>query len=122
MITILAFVFIIVASFYAYKSAKDYERNAVMWAFIVFGVGFGLQIVIPFIIGIIISLVMIAGGKTLPEIQESMYSYLFIINIFFIILSIVAMFLILRYLGTVPDDDIYTPNQPPPPPPEFDEN
>jgi hypothetical protein len=62
---------------------------------------------------------MLMGGSSPLEIEESMFGFATVLNILFIILSIVAMFLILKHLGTVPDD--VATLKPPPPPPEFDE-
>ncbi len=119
MIAIAAFIAIFVMTYYAYKTAKDYGRNAIVWALIVFSVGFALQIVIPMIIGIIIGVVMTINGSTPVQIQESIYGYAIVINLTFIVLSFVGMFLILRYLSKVPDDGISTSISPPPPP-KFD--
>jgi uncharacterized BrkB/YihY/UPF0761 family membrane protein len=120
MIGILAFVAIFVATYYAYKNARDYGRNAVMWALIVFGVGFGLQIIAPLIAGIIIAAVFIFQGTPIEQIEEATYGYAVIINIVFIVLSVVGMFLILKYLGTVPDEEVSVATEVPPPPPDFD--
>lgn len=121
MLGILAFVIIIVATYQAYKTAKTYERNAVMWALIVFGVGFGIQIIIPIIVGIIIGVVLILNGTPPEQLENAVGSYAIILNIFFIIFSVAAMLLILKYIGKVPDEDFTAPSQPPPPP-EFNGN
>jgi cytochrome bd-type quinol oxidase subunit 2 len=117
MLGIVAFIAIFVMTYYAYKTAKDYERNAVVWALVVFSVGFGLQIVIPFIIAIVIAIVMVTNGTPPEQVEASMSGSAIVITLVFIILSVVAMFLILRYISNFPEDDVSAAA---PPPPTFD--
>jgi hypothetical protein len=92
-----------------------------LWVFIVLGVGFGLQIVIPMIIVIIIGVIMIVNGSTPEQMQEAINGYTVFLNLIFIVLSFVGIFLILGYLSSIPDKNISTSILPPPPP-GFDEN
>lgn len=116
MLSILGFVIIIVATIYAYKTAKDYGRNAVLWAIITFAAGFGIQIVIPIIIGIVLAIVLMAGGTQPEQLQEAIGSWAIIIGVVCIILSVVAVFIILRYLSKIPEEKSFTH---PPQPPKF---
>ena len=116
MIAILGIVVIIVSTVMAYRTARDYERNGAAWAAIVFVVGFGIQIILPFFAAIIAAVVMIAGGSTPMEMQAALDVPATIFGIVCIILSIVAVMLILRYLSKIPEDKPFTP---PPTPPTF---
>ncbi len=115
MLSILGIVVLIVAPILAYKSAKDYDRNAALWALFTFAAGFGLQIVIPFIIGIIFSVVLMAGGTPAEQLPEAISGWATMIGIVFLFLSVAAVFMILRYLSKVPEEKSFTP---PPQPPE----
>lgn len=120
MLSIFGLVAIFVFTYNAYKISKQFGRHSVGWAAIVFGVGFGVQIVVPFFIGIAISIVMFAGGSTGVEVQEAIYTPAMLIGAVCILVSVVAMFLILRYLGKVPeyDENVSLP----PPPTDFEIN
>lgn len=115
MLSILGIVVLIVAPILAYKTAKDYERNAALWALFTFAAGFGIQFVIPFFIGIILALVLTAGGTPPEQLPEAIGGWATVIGIVFLFLSVVAVFLILRYLSKVPEEKSFTP---PPQPPE----
>ncbi len=118
MLGLAAFAAIFIFTYKAYKAANEYGRNAPLWAGLVFCVGFGFQIVVPLLIGIIAGLVLAMGGADAAEIQTVLNSYGLILTLFVMVASIVGMYLILRYLGTVPEDDDDIPT--PPPPSDFD--
>jgi hypothetical protein len=118
MINILGFAVLIIVTVFAYKTAKDYERNAIGWALITFGVGFTIQIILPILIFILITIVMIASGSTaekavkvIPDITITMIC---------LVLSVVAGFLILRYLSKIPEEKPFV--APPAPPTDFNQN
>jgi hypothetical protein len=113
MLSIIGLVIVIVAAIYAYKTARDYGRQAVLWAIATLAVGIGIQYVVPFILGIILALVYVAQGITDPmAIQERIMGPAMIIGIGCLVLSVVAMGMILKTLSKVPDE----PAMPPPPP------
>lgn len=115
MLSIIGLVIIIVATIQVYKTAKSYDRNAVGWALLTFGIGFSLQLILPLFIGVIIGIVMMANGSTPEQMQESIMLPATIIGIVCIILSVAAVLLILRFLSKIPEDKPFTP---PPAPPE----
>lgn len=117
MLSILGLIIIIVASIHVFRTAKQYERNAVAWTLITLGVGLGVQLVLPLFIGIIIGIVMVAGGSSVEEIQASIAVPAIIISIACIILSVVAVLFILRHVSKIPEGKSFTP--PPSPPQEF---
>jgi MFS family permease len=116
MLSLLGFIAIIIATIYAYRTAKDYNRNAVGWAAIVFGVGFAIQIIIPLLFGIIYAVILLSGGSDQFQIQESINVPAIIVGIICLILSIIAMFFILNRIPKVQDE---TAADAPPPPTEF---
>ena len=103
MLTILAFVAIIIAAYYAYKTARDNGRNGIVWALITFAIGFGLQFVLPVLIGIVLALIWMASGDTQAQMQSKIQGPAQLIGIVAIILSFVGMGFILRFVSTVPD-------------------
>ena len=112
---ILGIAVIIIASVLAYRTAKDYERNGIMWAVIVLAVGFGIQIALPLLIGIIYVIYILASGGAAGEIPQISAGWSIIIGIVCLVLSIAAVMLILRHISSIPEDKLFTP---PPSPPE----
>jgi multisubunit Na+/H+ antiporter MnhB subunit len=115
LLLILGLALIIVLTVFAYKTAKDYERNAVVWALITFAVVFGIQIVLPIVIFILIAIAMTVSGSRPEQIQEDIPEIT--ITIICLVLSLVAGMLILRRLSKIPDEPSFT--QPPKPPEHF---
>jgi uncharacterized membrane protein AbrB (regulator of aidB expression) len=118
MLDIIGFVFIIVVTIFAYKTAKDYERNAIGWALITFAVGIGIQIILPAFILVIIAIAATVGGSSTQKVQDDIPFVT--ISIICIVLSIVAGFLILRHLAKIPEEKSF--NTPPEPPLDFNQN
>lgn len=118
MLAIIGFVIVIVATYYAYKTAKDYGRNAILWAVATFCIGFGIQFIVPMIIGLVLAIIWMAQGTTNPvEMQSRLIGPAFFIGIGCLILSVIAMGIILKKVSQVPDEPIVS--GPPPPPAEF---
>lgn len=115
---ILAFIAIFIFTYFAYKTARDNGRNPFVWAAVTFATGFGLQIIVPLLIGLVLAIVWIAMGSSSPEtIQEDVGGIATIIGIISLVLSFVGMFLILRYVAQLPEEaEPVTGNGPPPPP------
>jgi len=118
MINILGLAVLIIFTIFAYKTAKDYERNAIGWALITFGVGFVIQIILPIVIVFILAIVMTVRGNSPAQVQEDIP--VFTISIAGIVLSFVAGILILRYLSKIPEEKPFV--APPAPPTDFNRN
>jgi hypothetical protein len=118
MLNILGFVVLIVVTIFAYKTAKDYGRNAVGWGFLTFGIGFGIQIMLPILIFIVVLAAMIANGSTQQQAQEAIPDVT--ITMICLVLSIAACFIILRHLAQIPEEKLF--NAPPAPPTDFNQN
>lgn len=117
MLSILGFAVLIVATIFAYRTAKDYGRNAAIWALITFGVGFGIQIIIPVFIGIIWGFVLLASGTPPERMQDEIGGWATIIGIICLVLSVISVFLVLRFLSKIPEEKSFV--QPPQPPADF---
>ena len=118
MINILGFAVLIIATVLAYRTAKDYDRNPVVWASITFGVGFGIQIILPFLLFILIAVVMIATGSAPTQVQQDIPDLA--ITMGCLVLSVVAVFLILKHLSKIPEEKPFA--APPEPPTDFNQN
>lgn len=114
MLSILGFIALIIVAVFAYRTARENKRRPFLWALCVFGVGFAIQIVVPFLFGVGIAIYMMTAGSTVPEIQEAMYLPAMIIGVICLILSLAAAIFMLLRIQAVPagGDDL-----PPPPPP-----
>jgi hypothetical protein len=117
MIGIAAIIAVFIVTYYVYQSAKEYGRNAVAWAALTFCLGFGIQLVIPFVVGMGIAIYFSIKGDSVEEIQEYVGSMSFLLGIVPMILSFVAIGLILKYVGTMPSQPTFVP---PPQPPTFE--
>lgn len=115
MLSIIGFVFIIVFTVFVYRTAKDYERNAIGWAAITFVAGIGIQIVLPIFLVIIIAVIASIGGSSIQQIQDDIP--IVTITVVCIILSIVTGFLILRHTAQLPEEKSF--DVPPAPPSDF---
>ncbi|MEP6904318.1 MAG: hypothetical protein ABJA66_21555 [Actinomycetota bacterium] len=113
LLLILGLAIIIVVTVFAYKTAKDYGRNAIGWALIAFAVGFGIQIILPIFIVIIIAVAMTVSGSRPEQIKEDIPEIT--ISLICLVLSVAAGMLILRYLSKIPEEQSFIP---PPKPPE----
>ncbi len=118
MLSILGIVVIIIATYQAYKTAKSTGRNAAVWALIVFFVGFGIQIVIPFFIGMGLAVFWIASGSTESEVREAFSGGpATIIGLISFFMSFIAIWLILRQISKIPAEKSF--GLPPSPPTNF---
>ena len=117
MLSILGLIAIFIATYYIYKTAKDTGRNAVGWGLLTFGIGFGLQIILPAIILIIIALIMTISGKRLNNVDELPFGINLIISLLGLAGSFVGIWLIMRRVSTIPEDEVFVA---PPSPPNFD--
>lgn len=117
MLTILGFVAVIAATFHIYKTAKDTNRNAVVWALATLAVGFGFQLVIPLLIGMVVGVLMVSAGSSATEMQTAIQPYALVIGLVCLVLSFVGIWLLARQVSKMPDDNFSAAV---PPPPTFD--
>lgn len=118
MLTLLGFIAVFIATYYIYKTAKDTNRRAIGWALLTLAVGFGLQIIFPAIILIIIAIAMSVSGKPLTNIDQLPWSLDMIISLTGLAASFIGIWLIIRRVSLIPEDEFFVA---PPSPPNFDE-
>lgn len=116
MLGIFGFIFIIVAPFIIYRNAKQNGHKPLFWAILAFAVGFGLQIVLPLIIGTVIAIVMTIQGASEIEVQEALETPAIIIGIITLVLSVGCVMWIMSRVNRIAEE---TPFSPPPPPSEY---
>ena len=117
MLSILGFITVFIAAFYIYKTAKDTNRNAVGWALLTLAVGFGLQFFFPILIVFLIAAAMAVSGKPLTNIDGLPWSMDIIIVLIGWAVSFFGIWLIMRRVSTIPDEENFIA---PPSPPTFD--
>ena len=105
-------IFFFIAAWLAYKRANENGRNGILWA-IITSVAF---IAAQFIVGAGIGLIIFAIYGFDGAADEIISRYEFLVNIAGIIVSVLVVWLILRFLNKVPEDNSFTP---PPAPPTF---
>lgn len=116
MINVFGLILLIVITVFVYRTAKDYGKNAGLWALITFGIGFIVQIVLPIIFIVVLAIILMMRGMSQQQVNDSIPSFL--ITVVFLILSLVAGFLILRKVAQMPEEE---PFMPPPSPEEYNQ-
>lgn len=117
MISILGFIIIFIVAYFAYKTANDNGRSGPLWALAILGVGFGLQLVLPLALGIVLGIVYVLQGMPVEQIEEEILGPATIISVVALFISLVVMGLILRHVAKLPEDEAIEQI---PPPPAFD--
>jgi len=117
MLSIIGLAIVIVATYYTYKTAKDYGRNAALWAAATFGVGFGLQFVVPIVIGFVLAIIWVVQGSDPMRMQERLMGPAAVIGLICFGTSLVGMWMILKKVSQVPDEPVGS--VPPPPPTDY---
>ena len=116
MIGIAALIAIVVFTVQVYKTANGTGRNGALWALLTATVGVGLQLVIPFILGIVLAVAYLAMGSSPETIESDITWPATLIGIAGMILSVVGMVLISKHVAKVPDEPPMSSAMPPPPP------
>ena len=119
MIGILAFIAIFIAAYFAYKTANDTGRSGPLWVLATLGIGIGIQIALPILIGIIMAAVYLMTGVPAERIAEKITGPLAIVGFISLPLSLIGIWMILRHVSKLPKDE---PVIAPPPPPTFGSN
>lgn len=111
MLSILAFAAIVIFTVYAFKSARDYGRNGILWAFLTFGTGFALQFVIPFFVGILLAIILMVQGVPPNRMQDSVGGWGTLIGILGIVLSFIGMGVVLKLASRIPEGGEMPPSR-----------
>jgi len=113
---LLGLVSIVVFTYFVFKTARDYDRSAGLWALATVGIGIGFQFVVPILITIVISIILLASGTNSNNLADAIGWGAFGISFMCLALSIVGMFLVLRHVAKLPDDIADSDIRVPPPP------
>ncbi len=105
---------IIVATYHIVKTAREYNRNAALWALLALGVGFGFQWVLPIVLGLALAIVYLATGTKQADLQAELSTPAMFITFACMGLSFVGMFFLLKLVSRIPDDPEPMPVPPPP--------
>lgn len=116
MIGIFGLIAIVVFTIQVYKTANGTGRNGALWALLTAAVGFGFQLVIPFVFGMIIAIVYLVGGSSPETLESDINMPATLIGIAGLVISVVGMVLISKHVSKVPDDPPMSASTPPPPP------
>lgn len=116
MIGIFGLIAIVVFTIQVYKTANGTGRNGALWALLTAAVGFGFQLVIPFVFGMIIAIVYLVGGSSPETLESDINMPATLVGIAGLVISVVGMVLISKHVSKVPDDPPMSASTPPPPP------
>ncbi len=105
--------FALIAAWVAYRRASDTNRRPILWAFIAGVTYIGTQFLVAMGVGGIVGLGIAFWGW--PENAWDKFES--VITVVAVVASFIPTLLILRFLGKVPDEPVYSS---PPPPPEFE--
>ncbi len=117
MLSILGLIAVFIAAYFIYSSARDTERNAFGWSLLTVAVGIGMQIILPGIIFVVIAAIMAILGKPIRDVDDLPFGTTMIVSILGLAASIVGIWLIMRRVSTIPDEENFAA---PPSPPTFD--
>ena len=116
MLSILGLIAVFISAYFIYKTAKDTNRNAFGWSLLTVAVGIGLQIILPGLIFFIIAAVMAISGNPISDVDDLPFGTTMIVSILGLAASIVGIWLIMRRVSTIPDEEYFAA---PPSPPTF---
>lgn len=117
MLSILGLIAVFIAAYFIYKSARDTGRNAVGWSLLTIAIGIGLQIILPGIIIFAIAAVKAISGKPIRDVDDLPFGTTIIVSILGWAASLVGIWLIMRRVSAISDDETFIA---PPSPPTFD--
>ncbi len=118
MLGIAALIAVIIFIVQVYKTANGTGRNGALWALLTGVVGFGIQLLLPMAIGLVMGIYYIATGSSIEEMEAAVNGWSLLIGLPCIVLSIAGVWLIMNHVSKVPDEPA-TASAPPPPPPTF---
>src|SRR4030095_4300071 len=115
MLTIFGFLAISVCTIQVYKTASGTDRSAPAWAAITAITGIALQFVLPVILSLVIAVVYMATGTSPEDVGTEIYGFALVIGILGLVLSVVGMYMVMKYVSRVKDDEPAARTPPPPP-------
>ena len=112
---------IVVATIFISKTARENGRNGWVWALIAITVGFGCQIVLPIVGGIVIAIIYLLTGTPQFKLAQAIDGPETILFYACWLLSFVFLFLVLRFVANHAIETVDASADPVvvPPPPSF---
>lgn len=115
-IQLLGLVAIVVFTIFVSRTAKENGRNPLVWAIACVATGIGSQWILPILVAIVIGVVLIATGTPPDKVQEAFGNWwAVLLTIGSFALSLIGMFLILRKVAELPEEESGGVELPPPP-------
>lgn len=116
MLSLLGLLAIAIFALHTFRSANSNGRNGGLWAFISVAVGIALQWVVPLVASMVIAIFYIASGSNIDTIEQDIMWPAVVISFAGLGLSFLGMWLVLRHVSQIPDEEPLTASGPPPPP------
>jgi len=104
MLVVLPFMAIFGFAFFAFKTAREYGRNAWLWALAEVGVGVGFQFVAPVLFGTALAMFWLSSGTSDYVVVQKLSTPSLIAFFTFEALSVVGMGYVLKRLFKVPEN------------------
>ena len=118
MLSVFGCICVIIATYYIYRTAKSSNRNSIKWAFVNLAVGFVFQFALPLLIASAVAFIVVISKGTARDIDRIYAKYGSIADITILILNFVGIWLIIRRVSKIPENEIPAV----PPPPDYGEN
>lgn len=116
MLSLLGIIAIVIFAVHTFRSANSNGRNGGLWAFVSVAVGIALQWVVPLVASMVIAIFYIASGSNIDTIEQDIMWPAVVISFAGLGLSFLGMWLVLRHVSQIPDEEPFTASGPPPPP------
>ncbi|MBX3296241.1 MAG: hypothetical protein KF762_11085 [Acidobacteria bacterium] len=116
MLSLFGIIAIVIFAIHTFRSANSNGRNGGLWAAVNVGIGIALQWVVPLVASMIVAVFYIASGSSIDTIEQDIMWPAVVISFAGLGLSILGMWLVLRHVSQILDEDPSTASGPPPPP------
>ena len=113
----LGIVAIVVFTIQVYKTAIDTGRNAPLWAGATAVIGIVIQFFLPVIIGVFFGIYLAVTERGFEDLESGFFGLMTVINVAGVLLSVVGMWLVMKHVSKIKEDD--PAGAAPPPPPTF---
>lgn len=116
MLSLLGIIAIVIFAIHTFRTANSNGRNGGLWAFLSVAVGIALQWVVPLVASMVIAILYIASGSNIDTIEQDIMWPAVVTSFAGLGLSFFGMWLVLRHVSQIPDEEPVSSSGPPPPP------